>query len=99
MASMPLDPGYLSAYPRLWEFLTVGVYEDGGKRLLPTLMLFLHDGRPTMALNDRDQECTAFVSGEAVGGLLDALERGLEADSLSWRPNRAGVPGKKGRGS
>jgi len=79
---------------RLWEFLVTGRYEDGCPRQLPTVMLFLHDGRLTAALNDRDNERTAFVSGKAVEDVLDALERGLEDDSLGWRPNK---PQGKGR--
>lgn len=90
-----IDPGPFSQYPLTWEFMTALVYEDGSRRQLPTLMLFLHDGRLTAALNDRDVGQTAFVSGTSVLDVLGALEGGLEADALQWRPNAKGYGQKK----
>jgi hypothetical protein len=84
---VPVEGG-LPGFPLLWEFLSSGVYGDGMKRQLPTLMVFLHDGRLTLALNDRDNSRTAFVSGSTVPEALTALEGGLEGDSLGWRPNK-----------
>jgi len=81
-------------FPSLWEFLVALAYEDGGARALPTLMLFLHDGRLSAALNDRDVGQTAFVSGSSVLDVLGALEGGLVADSLAWRPNVRGITKK-----
>lgn len=92
---LPLGPGLLSPYPCVWEFLVTPTYDDGSRRQLPTLMFFLHDGRLTAALNDRDNNRTAFVSGCEPNGLLDALEAGLDADSLVWRPNQTSFQKKK----
>jgi len=93
-AAADADPGFFSPFPALWEFLTSAVYDDGSKRALPTLMLFLHDGRLTAALNDRDNVQTVFVSGDSPEAILDALERGLVGESHQWRPNNKGG-GKK----
>lgn len=84
------DPGRTC----LGEFMTCSVYVDGSKRELPTLNLFLHDGRLTGALNDRDNHRTAFVSAVSLAEVLDALERGLDDDSLGWRPNKP-IGGRK----
>jgi hypothetical protein len=92
-----LLPGFLSPWPLLWEFLVTHRYDDGSSRQLPTLMLFIHDGRLTAALNDRDNQRTAFASGSEPGCILDALEMGLEHDSLVWRPNQTGYQKKRGR--
>jgi hypothetical protein len=78
----------LPGTPLLAEFMFSPVYDDDSKRELPTLMLFLHDGRLTAALNDRDQARTAFVSGDSLASVLVALEAGIAADALGWRPNK-----------
>jgi hypothetical protein len=78
----------LPGLPLLGEFMFSAVYDDDSPRQLPTLMLFLHEGRLTAALNDRDQLRTAFVSGDSLDGVLEALEGGLAGDSLGWRPNK-----------
>jgi hypothetical protein len=74
--------------PLLSEFIASPRYGDGTRRELPTLNLFLHDGRLTAALNDRDNQRTAFVSGVSLADVLGALETGLAEDSLGWRPNK-----------
>lgn len=89
-AGMDVVPsvGGIPGRDALWEFLVSPTYSDGLKRQLPTLMVFLHDGRLTGALNDRDNDRTAFVSGPTLESVLDALEGGLVADDLGWRPNK-----------
>lgn len=90
-----LSPGVMSCWPLLWEFLITPSYDDGSRRQLPTLMLFLHDGRLTGALNDRDNGRSVFVSGISPNDVLDALEMGLKDDSLVWRPNGKAPQRKK----
>jgi len=84
-------------YPTLWEFLVSSEYDDGGKRALPTLMFFLHDGRLTAALNDRDMIQTLFVSGGSPEELLGALESKLATGEGEWRPNKPGYGDSKKR--
>jgi len=91
-----VDPGFFAPFGGVWEFLTSPVYDDGAPRALPTLMFFLHDGRLTAALNDRDNVQTVFVSGDSPEAILDALERGLAGDSLQWRPNKPAGGKKRG---
>lgn len=87
--------GGMGRFELIWEFLVSVRYGDGAPRQLPTLMFFVHDGRFTAALNDRDNGRTAFVSGDTLESVLEALERGLSEDTLGWRPNKP--PGGKQR--
>lgn len=82
--------------PLLVEFLSESRYADGSPRVLPTLTLFVEPGLLKACLNDRDQSMVAFVTGSSLLGLLEALETGLEADSLDWR--QSGQSTRKRRG-
>lgn len=79
--------GLLARYPVLWQFLTDDLWDDGTRRCLPTLLLFVGENGLTAALNDRDNERTVFKSGGTLEGLLDGLELGLRSDVLEWRPS------------
>lgn len=81
--------GVMPGYPCLGWFMTALKYDDGVRRQLPSLSLFLNDGRLTACLNDKDNSRSAFVSGDSLASVLGALEAGLEADSLGWRPAKA----------
>lgn len=71
--------------PTLWEFLSLGEYDDGSKRVLGTLIIFVDGALVKGFVNDRDQGLSACVSSGTLLGLLEAVEDGLEGDTLEWR--------------
>jgi hypothetical protein len=87
------NAGILDCWPSLVEFLTAKEYEDGTKRVLPTLLLFVEDGKWRLWLNDRDQERSTWAESGELETALGTLEQGLSSESLSWRRT---VPRKKG---
>jgi hypothetical protein len=80
-------------YPGMFEFLTATQYGIGEVRKPGTITLFLDAGGLKACVNDRDQGMTAFATGESLAALLDAVERGLQGDTLDWR--RATPPTKR----
>jgi hypothetical protein len=88
----------LDSVPGVREMLTESRFPDGGSRQTATLLLFVEGGIVKACLNDRDQGCAAWASGSSVGDCLDALEAGLQGDSLQWRvsgPKKDRKGGKK----
>lgn len=83
-------------YPALYEYLTVTAWADGSQRATASLTLFQDEGRLKVCLHDRDVGRVAFVAAWTVEDLLRALEEGLLADSIDWRPAR-GEGGKRRR--
>lgn len=79
------DKDVAKKFPRLAEYLAATLYDDGTRRETSTLSIFVEDGRLKVALNDRDEESSAYVTGDTLAGLLGALEEGLGDDSLDWR--------------
>lgn len=71
--------------PMLYAMMTDDKWDDGDARETSTLTLFVDAGMLKAVLNDRALSRTAFASSATLEGLLDALEEGLEADSLDWR--------------
>lgn len=90
-------PGHdmLLTHPALWEYLTMQTWEDGTPRETATVSIFVGSGGLQAALNDRDVGRVAFVTGTSLAGLLDALETGLQNESLDWRVSRSGPAQKK----
>lgn len=75
----------LMGRPALEATLLNTCYDDGKPRKTSTLLVFLHEGRLKGCLRDRDTEETAWVSGDGLTGILDALEAGLQEGALDWR--------------
>jgi hypothetical protein len=75
----------LAARPALSAMLCDETYADGGARKTATLLLFTDGGAFKACLRDRDADETAWVSGEGLEGILDALEAGLQGGRLDWR--------------
>lgn len=75
----------LDPVPGLREMLVASRYPDGAPRLTSTLLLFIEDSVVKVCLNDRDQSQTAWASGACVADCLEALEAGLQGDTLQWR--------------
>jgi hypothetical protein len=79
------DGPVVRRFPALLEFLTATSWAPGEPRRPGTLTLFTDDGQWKASLNDKDGDRTAFVTGDSPEGVLVALEKGLQEDSLSWR--------------
>lgn len=91
------DPAALKRWPDLCEFLSAVVWPDGAPRQPGSLSVFVEDGRFKAALHDRDQSLSAYLTSDALLGLLDGLEKHLKADDLDWRPwrEKGGLTGRK----
>jgi hypothetical protein len=75
----------LLARPAVSAVLYDRFFEDGTPRKTATLLLFVDEGMLKACLRDRETEETAWVAGEGLEGLLDALEVGLQEGRLDWR--------------
>lgn len=65
--------------------LSLEAWPDGSARETSTLMLCWGEGRFRACLNDRAAQRSVWVSNLTLEACLDALERGLQTDSLEWR--------------
>lgn len=81
----PPDSSFLEAYPALWEYLTVGKWEDGTPRQRSTITFFYEDGLWKACLNDRDGSRSLFVSCPIWNDVLRALERASTDPAAPWR--------------
>jgi len=79
----------VQALPSLLEYLTSVLFEDGSERETSTLLVFTEDGRWKVALNDRQEGRSLWVSGSSFFGALLALEEQLCTGEGDWRVNRA----------
>lgn len=93
------DPGWMSDYPAVHEYVTSGTNEDGTLRRTSTLTVFAEGGSWKVYLNERDAGASLCASGDTVAGALGALEVMLESECPPWRfSDRQGpANGKKGR--
>ncbi len=85
------------ALPCLRAFLLGDVVGDvqikGG-----SIVVFCDLESPKILLRDRHHGQVAFLTETTWGGLLEAVERGLESDDMKWRVDKFGtqkVGGKK----
>lgn len=84
--------------PALWEYLTLCEWEDGKERETASLTVFFGEGLLKACISDKDAGLVAFVSGESLEGLLQALERGLAEGTLDWRRQREAGGGRSRKG-
>ena len=85
-SSMPaLDCEVARRHGTIVEFLALPTWADGQSRTPGTLTLMRDGDLWKACLNDRESECSAFVSGKTLTSLLAAVEKGLAAGSLEWR--------------
>lgn len=82
-------------FPTLIEYLTRTSYDDGSPRQTSTVMVFIDQGHVKACLNDRDAGRAGWMSADALGSVLDELERALADDSIDWRASRG--DNKRGR--
>lgn len=97
--AVPADPAAEDAiglaYPTVLRFLTLQTYADGERRVPGSITLFWDAGVLKAAVNDKDAEMSAFVSGAGLAGLLASIEDGLVEDRLDWRGAKR-RPGRRG---
>ena len=94
-----VDAQWVSEYPALHEYLTLGAHPDGSIRRTSTLTLFAEHGSWKLFLNERDSGASLCSTGPCIADTLSALEVMLEAEVTPWRfSERSQEPsGKKGR--
>lgn len=80
------------AYPSIWEHLSADAYPDKSPRQTGTVLFLFEAGLFKAAVIDRDASLTAFVSGETIRAVLNAIEAGLDEDRLEWRASKARPP-------
>jgi hypothetical protein len=78
-------PGILTARVAVMAMMYAEQFDDGTPRKTATLLLFTDAGVLKGCLRDRETEETAWVSGDSLESLLDALEVGLQEGRLDWR--------------
>lgn len=72
-------------YPSLMEWLSSEKWDDGQRRTLPTVSLFIEQGAFKCFLNDRDLERSCCLTGATLGQLLDTVEARLRDGGGDWR--------------
>jgi len=83
------DEAFAKTYPTITEMLYATSYEDKTLRQTSTLLIFCDNGVLRICLNDRDNQRSAFVTGETVEGTLLKLEDQLATQTVEWK-NKAG---------
>jgi hypothetical protein len=87
-------PGQLGEVaPALVEFLSAGLWDDGGKRETGTVMLMVDSGVWKAWIHDRDSKRSCFVTAATPEGLLGVVEEVLANGAGEWRPD--GPRGKR----
>jgi hypothetical protein len=87
---------WAAAFPALWEYMTLEVWEDGGQRERSMLCLFVEDGRWKAALQDRAAGRSLWATGTTPTDVLTLLERSLQAGDADWRESKGqGGAGKR----
>lgn len=87
------DMAFSEAYPALYEYLTLDVWDDGSARQTATLLTFCEGSVWKGCLNDRAQERSLWASAVTYDGLLSELDTRLVNGSAEWRK-----PGQFGKG-
>jgi len=79
------DGTWAKALPRVCEYLSDPLYEDGKERELASVSISLQEGVIVAALNDKDTRASLYRSGSTVLEALKSLEKALEGDKADWR--------------
>lgn len=79
------DEQFRREYPLLTAYLEDDTWDDGATRETSTLLVFVENGVLKGCFNDRAMSRSVFVSSGSLAGLLEALECGLQDNSLDWR--------------
>lgn len=93
-----IGQAWIEKHPALWEYLTLDTHENGQEREKSMLCIFIDDGFVKVALQDRDEGLTLWMSGNSLPEAVDALEAKLQAGDGEWRPSGSKGKGRSGRG-
>ena len=86
------DTSWVTSHPALWEYLTLERYSDGTEREPSMLCAFVEDGMVKLALQDRAEGRSLWVTAWSLPSALDALEGKLQAGDGEWRNMRGQSP-------
>lgn len=86
---------WAESHPAIWEYLTLDVLDDGKERLTSMLCVFVEGGLVKVALQDRQEAQSLWVTSQSIPEALDALEARLQAGDGDWRQSR-GAQGQGG---
>lgn len=81
------DDPFAEDYPGVSEILT-RVRFKGKPRKPGRLVMYAEPSRATLCLCDVDSQQVAFYTANTFTEALEGLERGLQAGSLDWRPDK-----------
>lgn len=82
----PDDPVVEKDCPDLWEFLTLDVYKDKSKRMLPELTVNRVPGGYEVTLKDHEMCSQLSTFSPTLAGLAAALEAALHDPTRPWKP-------------
>lgn len=89
-----VDAKWASAHPLIVEHLTHASWDDGTPREVSTITVFVNDGRIKLCLNDREAQCSLYVTADTMQGAFASLEKqlasGPRADWRKWAPKGKG---------
>jgi len=82
------DCDIAGSYPRLYEFIMDGVYDDGKPRETGTMLVCFGQGLWKAWLHDKDSAASCWVSGSTLQNVLDAAEAVFEEGCGEWRATK-----------
>lgn len=92
----PVPSEWWSAFPTVWEWLTVTRFDDGSPRQSSTITICYDQGTLKACLNDRAGRRSLWGSGTQLGDILASLEAHLASnDPSGWRSYQDYQPKKK----
>lgn len=79
---------WVAQHPAIWEYMTLGFFEDGTEREVSMLCVFAEDGMVKLALQDRHEGRSLWVTATTIPEALAGLEAKLQAGTGDWRQMR-----------
>ena len=76
----------------LFDHMTQQSWEDGSERPTTTLSISYGDGRFLGCVRDRATARIAYLSGDTLSELLDAIQQALESEQMVWRKDPFAKP-------
>lgn len=80
-----LDLEFSGAFPELLLYLTDPSWDDGSSRELASLSLTIEGGLFKLALNDRAQHRTMYLTSQSIREGLELMEDNLASGRGDWR--------------
>ena len=82
----PIVGELFSGHKAVWEMLTEDKWDDGTPRIRATLLVLCDGPVVKLWLNDRALQRAAWVSGDSLEAVMEALDHGIAEDTLAWKP-------------